>query len=167
MLDTKFETVPEGTEKLRTAVSIRNEMGGALYLNICNDDCLKIAKNLLCMGIDRLAIQNILDGSEENKQCHQCSKWQNNDQIENKYDQRTGLCSEDKQLKKCNQQSCLLFDQNKALEPVKPYILENYKGFIIWYNEAIDRPYYIGIVHFKTIELAHNYADRLTPMDRK
>lgn len=61
MLDTKFSTVEEGKEKLKNAVSIRNTMGGALYWNICNDDCLVIADKLLGMGSPMIAVKEILN----------------------------------------------------------------------------------------------------------
>lgn len=64
MLDKTFEAIPEGVEKLKSAVSIRNQMGGVLYWNICNDDCLEMADKLLNMGMDKLAIQRILDGAD-------------------------------------------------------------------------------------------------------
>lgn len=38
----KFDTVEEGEKFLQKALSIRDQMGGALWWNICNDDCKEI-----------------------------------------------------------------------------------------------------------------------------
>jgi hypothetical protein len=38
----KFDTIEEGENFLQKALSIRDQMGGALYWNICNDDCKEI-----------------------------------------------------------------------------------------------------------------------------
>lgn len=59
MLDTEFTTIEEGFEKLKSAVSTRNMMGGAMYYNICEEDCLKIADKLSSVGADKLAIAEI------------------------------------------------------------------------------------------------------------
>jgi hypothetical protein len=59
MLDTEFKTIEEGIEKLKKAVNTRNQMGGALYFNICEEDCLKIADKLSSMGANKLAIASI------------------------------------------------------------------------------------------------------------
>lgn len=61
MLNTTFETKEQGLEKLKEAVSTRNKMGGALYWNIVNDDCLEIADKLFDMGVPRSEIQEILN----------------------------------------------------------------------------------------------------------
>ena len=60
MLDIEFKTVDEGIEKLKDTVSIRNQMGGALYWNICNDDCLKLADNLIRAGAAYREVKEIL-----------------------------------------------------------------------------------------------------------
>jgi len=60
MLDKEFETVPEGMEKLKNAVSIRNQMGGALYWNICQGDCEIIAKKLFNMGADESTVYSVI-----------------------------------------------------------------------------------------------------------
>ena len=61
MIDKKFETKEEGIEKLKHGVSLRNQMGGSLYWNVVNDDCIRIAGKLLCMGVDRSELQAILN----------------------------------------------------------------------------------------------------------
>ena len=61
MLDTTFETKEQGLEKLKETVSIRNQMGGALYWNIVNDDCLEIADKLFDMGVTSSEIREILN----------------------------------------------------------------------------------------------------------
>ena len=61
MIDTTFETKEQGLEKLKEAVAIRNKMGGALYWNIVNDDCLEIADKLFDIGVTSLEIQQILN----------------------------------------------------------------------------------------------------------
>jgi hypothetical protein len=50
MLDKNFNTVEEGLEKLKKSVKIRNQMGGAMYWNILNDECCEIGNRLLSMG---------------------------------------------------------------------------------------------------------------------
>lgn len=61
MLDIKFETLEEGMGKLEKAVSIRNQMGGALYWNICNDDCISLAAELIQKGADSNKIHELLN----------------------------------------------------------------------------------------------------------
>lgn len=61
MLDKNFETKEEGLEKLKNAVNVRNQMGGALYWNICNDDCIDIANKLIELGVERSKIATILN----------------------------------------------------------------------------------------------------------
>lgn len=61
MLDISFTSTEEGMEKLRKYVSIRNAMGGALYWNIVNADCLRLADALVFAGADRNEIKSILD----------------------------------------------------------------------------------------------------------
>ena len=60
MIDKDFETKEQGLEKLKNGVSIRNQMGGALYWNIVNDDCIEMADKLLSMGVDRMELYGIL-----------------------------------------------------------------------------------------------------------
>lgn len=61
MLNDKFDTIEEGIQKLKEGVALRNRMGGALYWNILNDDCMEIARKLRMMGADRGEIGNILN----------------------------------------------------------------------------------------------------------
>jgi hypothetical protein len=60
MLDIKFATVDEGKEKLRKAIEIRDSMGGAMYYNICNDDCAELANKLVAAGADRKEVSAII-----------------------------------------------------------------------------------------------------------
>ena len=58
------ETKEELFEKLKKRVSMRNQMGGALYWNILNDECCQIANNCLAAGLNRSEIESILgDGT--------------------------------------------------------------------------------------------------------
>lgn len=52
MLDIEYTTIEEGMEKLKKNIETRNQMGGALYWNICNDDCIKLARSLINAGVD-------------------------------------------------------------------------------------------------------------------
>ena len=60
--DHEFSTKEEGLEKLKRAVRLRNSMGGALYWNIMNDDCLRMANQLWTMGVPRDDLVDILNG---------------------------------------------------------------------------------------------------------
>lgn len=55
-----FTTNEEGIEKLKEAVKLRDQMGGAMYWNIMNEDCCEIADKLSRMGADRDQISAIL-----------------------------------------------------------------------------------------------------------
>ena len=55
----EFNTKKEGMEKLKQAVELRDSMGGALYWNICNDDCKEIYRKLLGMGVSRSELNKI------------------------------------------------------------------------------------------------------------
>jgi len=59
LLDIDFETPEEGIEKLKSAVKTRNQMGGAMYWNICEDDCLRLADKLTAQGVDKDLIASI------------------------------------------------------------------------------------------------------------
>lgn len=59
MLDIDFKTPEEGIQKLKSAVNIRNQMGGAMYWQICEDDCLKLADKLSVSGVDKKLIASI------------------------------------------------------------------------------------------------------------
>ncbi len=58
----EFSTKEEGLEKLKGAVRVRNSMGGALYWNIVNDDCLRMAGLLMSMGVPKADVVDILNG---------------------------------------------------------------------------------------------------------
>ena len=59
MLDIDFKTPKEGIEKLKKAVATRNQMGGAMYWNICEDDCLRLADKLTAAGVDKDLIASV------------------------------------------------------------------------------------------------------------
>lgn len=61
MLNMNFETKEEGIEELKEGVKLRNQMGGALYWNIINDDCVRMAENLLDMGVPKAELEAILN----------------------------------------------------------------------------------------------------------
>lgn len=61
MLNMNFETKEEGIEELKEGVKLRNQMGGALYWNIVNDDCIKMAEKLLDMGVPKAELEAILN----------------------------------------------------------------------------------------------------------
>ena len=60
MFDIEFTSIDEGKEKLKDVISTRDQMGGALYYNICNDDCAELANNLLAAGADKAEISAII-----------------------------------------------------------------------------------------------------------
>jgi hypothetical protein len=41
-----FDTIEQGEKNLAEATGIRDQMGGNLYWNICNDDCREISMKL-------------------------------------------------------------------------------------------------------------------------
>lgn len=47
-------------EQLKQSVGVRNQMGGAMYWNILNDECCEIANKCLALGIDRSEITPLL-----------------------------------------------------------------------------------------------------------
>lgn len=59
MLDITFSSEKKGIEKLKKAVNIRNQMGGALYYNACEEDCLRLADKLSAVGVDKKLIASI------------------------------------------------------------------------------------------------------------
>ena len=59
MLDIDFTSPDEGINKLKSAVAVRNQMGGAMYWNICEDDCLCLAHKLVVAGVDKDTISEI------------------------------------------------------------------------------------------------------------
>lgn len=56
MLDINFTSTEEGMEKLRKYVSIRNVMGGALYWNIVNDDCLRLPMRFILQVLTEMRL---------------------------------------------------------------------------------------------------------------
>ena len=42
-----FTTVEEGEQNLQKALKLRDLMGGALYYNVINDDCIEIERKLI------------------------------------------------------------------------------------------------------------------------
>ncbi|HBJ2612319.1 TPA: hypothetical protein LA742_000736 [Clostridium botulinum] len=50
----------EALEQLKKSVSIRNQMGGAMYWNILNDECCEIANKCFLLGVDRSEITPLL-----------------------------------------------------------------------------------------------------------
>ena len=42
----EFTTVEDGEKMLKEATALRDQMGGNLYWNICNDDCREISMKL-------------------------------------------------------------------------------------------------------------------------
>lgn len=60
VIDKSFETKEQGLEKLKEGVKTRNRMGGSLYWNIVNDDCIEIANKLLYMGVESSELNAIL-----------------------------------------------------------------------------------------------------------
>lgn len=60
ILSKQFDTVEEGMKELKRGVTLRNQMGGALYWNIVNDDCIKLADKLVSMGADYDEVDKIM-----------------------------------------------------------------------------------------------------------
>jgi hypothetical protein len=50
----------QALEELKKKVNIRNQMGGALYYNILNDECCQLANKCTELGCDRKQIESIL-----------------------------------------------------------------------------------------------------------
>lgn len=61
-----YENVDDGIEKLREHVKLRNLMGGAMYWNITNDQCLCLADRLVKDGADKNLIAEIGDWALKN-----------------------------------------------------------------------------------------------------
>jgi len=57
-LDTKESLLAE----LKEHVAVRSKMGGALYWNVINDECLKIAEKCLSLGCNRQEVGKIFRG---------------------------------------------------------------------------------------------------------
>lgn len=56
----KFETVEEGYKQLKEAVTLRDQMAGAMFWNLMNEDCCEIARNIAIKGGDIKLISSIL-----------------------------------------------------------------------------------------------------------
>lgn len=50
----------EEYEKLRKKVELRDEMGGALYWNVLNEECCHLANEISAKGGDKKTISKIL-----------------------------------------------------------------------------------------------------------
>jgi len=48
-----FDTVDEGEKLLIEAIDIRDQMGGAFYYNILNDDCIEISRKVEELKINK------------------------------------------------------------------------------------------------------------------
>lgn len=59
MLTMDYVNIEEGLEELKRGIDVRNKMGGALYWNVLNDECLKLADKLVSDGADRNKIAEI------------------------------------------------------------------------------------------------------------
>ena len=58
----KLETKEELMVELKNHLKLRNQMGGVLYWNVVNDECMEIVKKCLSLGADRQEIGKILNG---------------------------------------------------------------------------------------------------------
>ena len=57
-----FDTIIEGEKNLKEAYRIRDLMGGELYWNIANDDCVEISNKLNILKYQILKINKALEG---------------------------------------------------------------------------------------------------------
>lgn len=58
-MDINYATNEEGIERLKSAVKTRDMMGGAMYWQVCEDDCLRLADKLSASGVDKNLIASI------------------------------------------------------------------------------------------------------------
>lgn len=56
-----FETKEQGIKELKERVRLRNQMGGAMYYSILNDDCIEMAHKLEAMGAPHSELVEILN----------------------------------------------------------------------------------------------------------
>lgn len=56
----KFNSLEEGKEQLKKAVQLRDQMGGALYFNMMNDDCCELGNKLVEMGANKEEIGKLI-----------------------------------------------------------------------------------------------------------
>ena len=59
MLNHDYETIEIGMEELKKGIETRDKMGGSLYWNILNDECLKLADKLVSSGANKEEIAKI------------------------------------------------------------------------------------------------------------
>lgn len=57
--DIEFTSVDEGIQKLKKAVNMRDQMSGAMYFQMCGEDCLCLADELSALGVDKNVIASI------------------------------------------------------------------------------------------------------------
>lgn len=57
---TTFQTKEDGIKNLKEAVELRDKMGGAMYWNMMNDDCVEIANKVRRLGAADSEISAIL-----------------------------------------------------------------------------------------------------------
>jgi hypothetical protein len=50
----------EALSKLKESIALRNKMGGAMYWNILNDKCFKIAEKCIELGAEREKVISLL-----------------------------------------------------------------------------------------------------------
>lgn len=57
------ESIDKGflLSELKRIVDIRNQMGGSLYWNVVNDDCIKLSKRCIGLGVARSDITSIME----------------------------------------------------------------------------------------------------------
>lgn len=57
---TKLSDPEKLINELKNHVRVRDQVGGALYWNVLNDECVRIANKCLSLGANREEISNIL-----------------------------------------------------------------------------------------------------------
>jgi len=60
MAKKKYSLTDQALEELKSKVKLRDQMGGALYYNVLNDECCKLANKCVELGCDRNTIESIL-----------------------------------------------------------------------------------------------------------
>lgn len=58
-MEVDFNTIEEGKELYKRAVSLRNKMCGSMWWSVHNDNCNEIAKKLIFMGVSKEELENI------------------------------------------------------------------------------------------------------------
>lgn len=59
--------IQQKVEALKKHVSIRDEMGGALYWNVLNEECCNMANELSSLGYNKQELSNILGEGTHNR----------------------------------------------------------------------------------------------------